>query len=209
MNASLSLRTGWINVWIILGVFSLLLFVALPIAITRKASNEFARYQDCVSGKQRTNCEPSLVWALNGWGTEDGVMTGATSTRVVVTSTQDTLIKTLTLNGVSSLDRTEPLSVELNKGLTVEIETNDQVATKGSITIQIGEQSATAAGVLKQALTRRVTGEKILYTAQIQLPSAWRTAYLNRTITSGSFLVELNDAQDRLLDRASVPLQYR
>lgn len=192
-----------------MGVFALLLFIALPIAITRKASNEFVRYQDCVSGRQRTNCEPSLAWALNGWGSENGVTPVSTSTRAIATSTQDTLIKTLALNGVAALDRTEPLPVELSKGLKVEIETNDQVATKGSITVQIGEQSAVGGGILKQALTRRVTGEKILYTAQIQLPSVWRTTYLNRTITSGSFLVELNDAQDRLLDRASVPLQYR
>jgi len=68
--ASSSLRTGWITVWIALGVIALVLFVALPIAVTRRATAEFARYQACLESNRNQDCRPSIVWYMNGWTLE-------------------------------------------------------------------------------------------------------------------------------------------
>ena len=68
MNASSSpLPTGWITVWIALGVLALGIFIALPLAVSQKSQKEFARFQACAAKTQTANCEPSLAWALNGW----------------------------------------------------------------------------------------------------------------------------------------------
>lgn len=69
-SASSSLRTGWITVWIALGVIALVLFVALPIAVTRRATAEFARYQACLEPTRNQDCRPSIVWYMNGWTLE-------------------------------------------------------------------------------------------------------------------------------------------
>lgn len=68
--ASSSLRAGWITVWIALGVLALVLFVALPIAVTRRATAEFARYQACLEPTRTQDCRPSIVWYMNGWSLE-------------------------------------------------------------------------------------------------------------------------------------------
>lgn len=70
MTASSSLLpTGWITFWIVLGVSALVLFIALPIAITERTRIELNRYEACLA-KTETDCAPSLVWALNGWTLE-------------------------------------------------------------------------------------------------------------------------------------------
>ncbi len=50
-----------------LGVVGVTFFVALPIAMNQRAQAEFIRYKACVDKTQTTNCQPSLVWAMNGW----------------------------------------------------------------------------------------------------------------------------------------------
>jgi hypothetical protein len=93
MNASSSsLRTGWITIWIVLGVVALTLFVAVPLLITQRAQGEFLRYEACVEKTQTTNCQPSLVWALNGWSVDAASSTGsvpASSTSTSVSTTTE------------------------------------------------------------------------------------------------------------------------
>lgn len=96
----------------------------MTFSITQKSQAEFARYNACAQGRERRNCDPSLVWVMNGWSlvqatstsvvsstSMGAVMTGpvvpaTTSTQSAATSTPAVVI-TATLNGHDLLTDTE------------------------------------------------------------------------------------------------------
>jgi len=60
---SRNLSTGWIKVWISLGLVVTLIGFFLPSAMKNHAQGEVQRYQECAAGR-RDDCRKSLVWVL-------------------------------------------------------------------------------------------------------------------------------------------------
>jgi hypothetical protein len=55
--------TGWIKVWICLGLIVTLVGMFLPAGMKNHARAEVQRYQECAAGR-RDDCKASLVWVL-------------------------------------------------------------------------------------------------------------------------------------------------
>lgn len=60
---SQNLSTGWIRIWISLGLVVILMGLFLPTSLRNHASTEIQRYQECAAGR-RDDCKASLVWIL-------------------------------------------------------------------------------------------------------------------------------------------------
>ena len=60
-TTSRNLSTGWINIWISLGLFVTLIGLFLPAYMRNNARLEVQRYQECAAGR-RDDCRASLVW---------------------------------------------------------------------------------------------------------------------------------------------------
>lgn len=58
-----NLQTGWIKIWISLGLVVTLTGFFLPAAMRNHALGEVQRYQECAAGR-RDDCKKSLVWIL-------------------------------------------------------------------------------------------------------------------------------------------------
>jgi hypothetical protein len=60
---SQKLPTGWINIWISLGLVVTLVGLFLPAGMKNHAQAEVQRYQECAAGR-RDDCKASLVWVI-------------------------------------------------------------------------------------------------------------------------------------------------
>lgn len=60
---SQKLPTGWIKVWISLGLVVTLIGLFLPAGMKNHAQAEVQRYQECAAGR-RDDCRASLVWVI-------------------------------------------------------------------------------------------------------------------------------------------------
>ncbi len=63
MESNTSAQTGWIKIWISLGLVATLLGLIVPSVLARNAKMEVQRYQECAAGT-RQDCQPSIVWVL-------------------------------------------------------------------------------------------------------------------------------------------------
>ncbi|MCE9586129.1 hypothetical protein K8R04_02295 [Candidatus Uhrbacteria bacterium] len=57
------LQTGWIKVWISLGLVITLIGFVASAGMKNHARGEVQRYQECAAGR-RDDCRKSLVWVL-------------------------------------------------------------------------------------------------------------------------------------------------
>ncbi|GEM_PF-2303610 len=62
-TATRPLPTGWIRIWISLGLVVTLLGLFLPAAMKNHAQLEVQRYQECAAGR-RDDCHMSLIWVF-------------------------------------------------------------------------------------------------------------------------------------------------
>ncbi len=60
---SQNFSTGWIKIWVSLGLVVVLVGLFLPTAMSKHARSEVQRYQECAAG-QRTDCASSLIWVI-------------------------------------------------------------------------------------------------------------------------------------------------
>lgn len=60
---SQKLATGWIRIWISLGLVVTLVGTFLPVGMKNHALAEVQRYQECAAGR-RDDCQASLVWVI-------------------------------------------------------------------------------------------------------------------------------------------------
>lgn len=184
MNVAPSpLKTGWITLWIALGVLMIILFVGFPMAMTYRARAEYARYQGCVNHTE-TNCNPSLAWALNGWSLTAAVTSTpavvATTSTVAATPTSIAIVTppgtfttttspwTLTVNGKSPLV-TEVKAKEGSK-LTLKLTIATDQKLVPEIRLSAGTIEPTDPATLAK-LTKQTSKTGLTYTGSITLPT--------------------------------------
>ncbi len=219
MNAasSSSLRTGWITFWIILGVLALTLFVALPIAVTRRAASEFERYQACMSGAQTLNCEPSIAWYLNGWfpadanstSTEELLSTSSTvsgsASSTLYYSTvpiEQSLIEGFTINAIDVEElgsRQVERAFQAGTTLNVVISTKSEAAYKITAGLDLSEMPDDRTTSFTKTLTRSKEGRS-MYSTTFTIPKDWTrngqaSAILGFTLSDAAGKVLQEDAR--------------
>jgi hypothetical protein len=192
MNASSSsLPTGWITVWIALGVVALGVFIALPLAVSQKSQKEFVRFQACATMTQRTNCEPSLAWAMNGWSLAKATSTlsipdvVATSTTPSVTTPEfytssspieKSLISGFTINSIDVEElgaRAVMQKFKAGQSLDVRVSLKTESLHTVSANIVLSEMPDDRATTNITKNLSRSKEDRSMYSAEVSIPADW------------------------------------
>lgn len=211
-DASSSLRTGWITVWIALGLLGLLLFVFMTFSITQKSQAEFARYNACAQGRERVHCDPSLVWVMNGWSLVQATSTvmapsdstpnpgaahPASSTVITYTASSTSnvsLVKAYLLNAQDATSQ-DVLRVSAGKAMTAKLTLTNQDKTTVSSELQLNVMPDNRTTNYKKSLTRSGAD----YSASYNIPANWAPTGTD-TAVGATLRLTIKNAKGQVLE---------